>query len=69
MRRNGLQINMLMAAVVCTAIASNLSMSVVMTEIMTLCAVFLASNSKEDKLWFALGRLGTLLLVIAYWLL
>ncbi|CSN53822.1 formate hydrogenlyase subunit 3 [Shigella sonnei] len=66
---NGLQINMLMAAAVCAVIASNLGMFVVMAEVMALCAVFLTSNSKEGKLWFALGRLGTLLLVIACWLL
>lgn len=65
---NGLQINMLMAAAVCAVIASNLGMFVVMAEIMALCAVFLTSNSKEGKLWFALGRLGTLLLAIACWL-
>ena len=53
---NGLQINMLMAAAVCAVIASNLGMFVVMAEIMALCAVFLTSNSKEGKLWFALGR-------------
>ncbi|MEZ3360353.1 formate hydrogenlyase subunit 3 [Escherichia coli] len=66
---NGLQINMLMAAAVCAVIASNLGMFVVMAEIMALCAVFLTSNSKEGKLWFTLGRLGTLLLAIACWLL
>lgn len=66
---NGLQINMLMAAAVCAVIASNLGMFVVMAEVMALCAVFLTSNSKEGKLWFALRRLGTLLLVIACWLL
>ncbi|HAY9353779.1 TPA: hypothetical protein JNC35_000369 [Shigella sonnei] len=60
---------MLMAAAVCAVIASNLGMFVVMAEVMALCAVFLTSNSKEGKLWFALGRLGTLLLVIACWLL
>ncbi|SQI21748.1 formate hydrogenlyase subunit 3 [Salmonella enterica subsp. arizonae] len=36
-----------------------------MAEIMALCAVFLTGGSKEGKLWFALGRLGTLLLAIA----
>ncbi len=35
---------------------------------MALCAVFLTGGSKEGKLWFALGRLGTLLLAIACWL-
>ena len=55
---NGLQINMLMAAAVCAVIASNLGMFVVMAEIMALCAVFLTSNSKEGKLWFALGVLA-----------
>ena len=67
MKCNGLQINMLMAAAVCAVIASNLGMFVVMAEIMVLCGVP-HSNSKEGKLWFALGRL-TLLLAIACWLL
>lgn len=66
---NGLQINMLMAAAVCAVIASNLGMFVVMAEIMALCAVFLTSNSKRANCGFALGRLGTLLLAIACWLL
>ncbi len=60
---------MLMAAAVCAVIASNLGMFVVMAEIMALCAVFLTSNNKRANCGFALGRLGTLLLAIACWLL
>lgn len=50
-----------MAAAVCAVVASNLGTLVVMAEIMALCAVFLTGCSKEGKLWFALGRIGTLL--------
>ncbi|EJM4995063.1 formate hydrogenlyase subunit 3 [Salmonella enterica] len=59
-KANGLLINLLMAAAVCAVVASNLGTMVVMAEIMALCAVFLTGGSKEGKLWFALGRLGTL---------
>lgn len=62
---NGLLVNLLMAAAVCAVVASNLGTLVVMAEIMALCAVFLTGCSKEGKLWFALGRIGTLLLAIA----
>ncbi|EDW5881019.1 formate hydrogenlyase subunit 3, partial [Salmonella enterica subsp. enterica serovar Pomona] len=64
-KANGLLINLLMAAAACAVVASNLGTMVVMAEIMALCAVFLTGGSKEGKLWFALGRLGTLLLAIA----
>ena len=64
---NGLLVNLLMAAAVCAVVASNLGTLVVMVEIMALCAVFLTGCSKEGKLWFALGRIGTLLLA-ASWL-
>ena len=67
-RANGLLVNLLMAAAVCAVAASNLGTLVVMAEIMALCAVFLTGCSKEGKLWFALGRLGTLLLAIACYL-
>ncbi|VEA15683.1 formate hydrogenlyase subunit 3 [Salmonella enterica subsp. enterica] len=67
-KANGLLVNLLMAAAVCAVVASNLGTMVVMAEIMALCAVFLTGGSKEGKLWFALGRLGTLLLAIACWL-
>lgn len=65
---NGLLVNLLMAAAVCTVIASNLGALVVMAEIMALCGVFLTGCSASGKLWFALGRLGTLLLALACWL-
>ncbi|HAT2781680.1 formate hydrogenlyase subunit 3 [Citrobacter koseri] len=65
---NGLLVNLLMAAAVCAVVASNLGTLVVMAEIMALCAVFLTGCSKEGKLWFALGRIGTLLLAVACWL-
>lgn len=67
-RANGLLVNLLMAAAVCTVIASNLGALVVMAEIMALCGVFLTGCSTSGKLWFALGRLGTLLLTLACWL-
>ena len=67
-KANGLLVNLLMAAAVCAVIASNLGTLVVMAEIMALCAVFLTGCSKEGKLWFALGRVGTLLLAIACYL-
>ncbi|HFT1962294.1 TPA: formate hydrogenlyase subunit 3 [Enterobacter ludwigii] len=65
---NGLLVNLLMAAAVCTVTASNLGALVVMAEIMALCGVFLTGCSTSGKLWFALGRLGTLLLALACWL-
>lgn len=64
-KANGLLVNLLMAAAVCAVVASNLGTLVVMAEIMALCAVFLTGCSKEGKLWFALGRIGTLLLAVA----
>lgn len=67
-RANGLLVNLLMATAVCTVIASNLGALVVMAEIMALCGVFLTGCSASGKLWFALGRLGTLLLALACWL-
>ena len=67
-RANGLLVNLLMATAVCTVIASNLGALVVMAEIMALCGVFLTGCSASGKLWFALGRLGTLLLALASWL-
>lgn len=66
---NGLQINMLMAAAVCAVITNSLDVFVMMVEVMALCTVFLTNNSKEGRLWLALGRLGALLLAVACWLL
>ncbi|HDR2755199.1 TPA: formate hydrogenlyase subunit 3 [Enterobacter asburiae] len=67
-KANGLLVNVLMAAALCTVTASNLGALVVMAEIMTLCGVFLTGCSASGKLWFALGRLGTLLLALTCWL-
>ncbi len=67
-KANGLLVNVLMAAAVCTVTASNLGALVVMAEIMALCGVFLTGCSASGKLWFALGRLGTLLLALTCWL-
>jgi formate hydrogenlyase subunit 3 len=66
-KANGLLVNLLMTTAVCTVIASNLGALVVMAEIMALCGVFLTGCSASGKLWFALGRLGTLLLALACW--
>jgi len=65
---NGLLVNLLMATAVCAVTASNLGALVVMAEIMALCGVFLTGCSPSGKLWFALGRFGTLLLALACWL-
>ena len=67
-KANGLLVNLLMAAAVCTVIASNLGALVVMAEIMALCAAFLTGCAASGKLWFALGRLGTLLMAWTCWL-
>ncbi|WP_297115544.1 formate hydrogenlyase subunit 3 [uncultured Enterobacter sp.] len=67
-KANGLLLNLLMATAVLTVIASNLGALVVMAEIMALCGVFLTGCSASGKLWFALGRLGTMLLALACWL-
>nr|WP_318383743.1 formate hydrogenlyase subunit 3 [uncultured Enterobacter sp.] len=66
---NGLPLNLLMAAAVCTLVANNLLTLVVMAEIMALCGAFLTGCQPSGKLWFALGRLGTLLLALACYLL
>ena len=68
-KANGLLINLLLAAAICAVSAANLGALVVMAEIMALCAVFLTGCSASGKLWFALGRLGTLLLALVCWLL
>ncbi|MCL0335808.1 proton-conducting transporter transmembrane domain-containing protein, partial [Escherichia coli] len=39
-----------------------------MAEIMALCAAFLTGCAASGKLWFALGRLGTLLMAWTCWL-
>ncbi|MGG7447591.1 formate hydrogenlyase subunit 3 [Kosakonia oryzendophytica] len=68
-KANGLLINLLMAAALCAVSAANFGALVVMAEIMALSAVFLTGCSESGKLWFAMGRLGTVLLAIACWLL
>ncbi|ALR77846.1 formate hydrogenlyase subunit 3 [[Enterobacter] lignolyticus] len=67
-KSNGLLLNLLLAAAVCAVVASSLGALVVMAEIMALCAAFLTGCAQSGKLWFALGRLGTLLLALACWL-
>ncbi|HAZ77755.1 MAG TPA: formate hydrogenlyase subunit 3, partial [Enterobacteriaceae bacterium] len=66
---NGLLVNLLMAAAVCTLVASDLLTLVVMAEIMALCGAFLTGCAQSGKLWFTQGRVGTLLLAAACWLL
>lgn len=64
-KSNGLLINILLAAAVCAMVASSFGSLVVMAEIMALCGAFLTGCASSGKLWFALGRLGTILLAIA----
>ncbi|STS92768.1 formate hydrogenlyase subunit 3 [Klebsiella variicola] len=47
---------------------TNIGSLVVMAEIMALCAAFLTGCAASGKLWFALGRLGTLLMAWTCWL-
>ncbi|KIS43978.1 formate hydrogenlyase subunit 3 [Kosakonia radicincitans] len=66
-KANGLLINLLLAAALCAVCSANLGELVVMSEIMALSAVFLTGCSASGKLWFAMGRLGTVLLALACW--
>ncbi|WP_313824741.1 formate hydrogenlyase subunit 3, partial [Leclercia sp.] len=66
-KANGLLSNLLMAAAVAAIMVDNLGWLVVMAEVMALCAAFLTGCAQSGKLWFVLGRLGTLLLAIACW--
>lgn len=67
-RCNGFLVNLLMAAALLAITANNFVMLVLMAEIMALCAVFLTGCSQSGKLWFVLGRLGTVLLVVTAFL-
>ncbi|MGL5698960.1 MAG: formate hydrogenlyase subunit 3, partial [Kluyvera sp.] len=64
-KSNGLLVNILLAAAVCAVAASTVGSLVVMAEIMALCGAFLTGCASSGKLWFALGRLGTILLAVA----
>ena len=64
-KNNGLLVNVLLAAAVCAIVAESFGSMVVMAEIMALCGAFLTGCVTSGKLWFALGRLGTILLAIA----
>lgn len=67
-KANGLLVNLLLAAATCAVVVTNFGALVVMAEIMALCAAFLTGCAQSGKLWFALGRLGTLLLAWSCWL-
>ncbi len=66
-RSTGLLTNLLMVTAVAAIMVDNLGWLVVMAEIMALCGAFLTGCAKSGKLWFVLGRLGTLLLAFACW--
>lgn len=68
-KANGLLVNLVMAAAVAALVADNLGMLVVLAEIVALSGYFLTGCQKSGQLWFALGRLGTVLLAVACWLL
>lgn len=65
LKANGWLMNLLLAAALMAVVSANLGILVLMTEIMALCAMFLTGCAQSGKLWFALGRLGTLLLAVA----
>jgi formate hydrogenlyase subunit 3 len=67
-KANGLLINLILAASVAALVADNFVTLVAMAEIISLAGYFLTGCQKSGQLWFALGRLGTALLVIACWL-
>ena len=67
-KANGPLVNLLLAAATCAVVVTNIGSLVVMAEIMALCAAFLTGCAASGKLWFALGRLGTLLMArLAGW--
>ena len=68
-KANGLLVNLVMAAAVAAVVADNIGMLVVLAEIVALSGYFLTGCQKSGQLWFALGRLGTVLLAVACWLL
>lgn len=63
-KRSGPLVNLLLAAAVWAVTAQNFAVTVATAEIMALCGVCLTGNHASGKLWFALGRLGTLLLTL-----
>lgn len=68
-KANGLLINLILAASGAALVTDNFVTLVAMAEILSLAGYFLTGCQKSGQLWFALGRLGTVLLVIACWLL
>ncbi len=67
-KANGLLVNLLLASATCAVVVTNLGTLVVMAEMMALCGAFLTGCAQSAKLWFALGRLGTLLMAWSCWL-
>lgn len=67
-KANGLLVNLLLAAATCAVVTTSFGSLVVIAEIMALCGAFLTGCAQSGKLWFALGRFGTLLLAWSCWL-
>ena len=67
-KANGPLVNLLLAAATCAVVVTNIGSLVVMAEMMALCGAFLTGCAQSAKLWFALGRLGTLLMAWSCWL-
>ncbi|HAT1647899.1 TPA: formate hydrogenlyase subunit 3 [Raoultella planticola] len=67
-KANGLLVNLLLASATCAVVATNFGTLVVMAEMMALCGAFLTGCAQSAKLWFVLGRLGTLLMAWSCWL-
>lgn len=68
-RANGLLINLVLAASVAALVADNFATLIAMAEIVSLAGYFLTGCKQSGQLWFALGRLGTVLLAVACWML
>lgn len=67
-KANGLLVNLLLASATCAVVTTNFGTLVVMAEMMALCGALLTGCAQSAKLWFALGRLGTLLMAWSCWL-
>jgi len=65
----GLLSNLILASSVTAILADNVVLLVVMTEMTTLAAYLLTGCRRSGQLWFVLGRTGTLILIVAIWLL
>lgn len=68
-KANGLLVNLILAASVVSLVTDNMATLVATTEFISLAGYFLTGCQKSSQPWFVLGRLSTVLLSVACWLL